>query len=70
MVGYKPCLWIQNICKCMMVPQKMRVMYNENIINGAGVIDIGGLLDIDDNGCFYFDGVHNDEPKSSSTSMN
>ncbi len=45
-------------------------MYNENIIIGVGVIDIGGLLDINDNGPFYFDGVHNDEPKSSSTSMN
>jgi hypothetical protein len=54
----------------MMVPQKMKVMYNENIINGVGVINIGGLLDINDNSPFYFDGVHNDEPKSSSTSMN
>ncbi len=52
-----------------MVPQKMKVMYNENTINGVGVIDIGGLLDIDGNGPFNFDGVHNDEPKNSSTSM-
>jgi hypothetical protein len=54
----------------MMVPQKMKVMYNENTINGVGLIDIGGLLDIDDNGPFYFDGVNNDEPKNSSTFMN
>ncbi len=45
-------------------------MYNENTIIGTCVIDISGLLDIDDNGLFSFDGVHNDEPKSSHASMN
>jgi hypothetical protein len=48
----------------------MRVMYNEKTIIGTCVLDINGLLDIDDNGLFSFDGVHNDEPKSSYASMN
>jgi hypothetical protein len=41
--------------------------YDKNTIDGADIIDIGGLLDIYDNGPFYFDGVHNDEHKNSST---
>ncbi len=43
--------------------------YDEDTIDGENVVDIGGLLNIDDNGLFSFDGVHNDEHKSSSTSM-
>ncbi len=34
------------------------------------MVDIGGLLDIDDNDTFSFDSVHNDEHESSSTPMN
>jgi len=45
-------------------------MYNENTIIRTCVIDIGGLLNIDDNGPFFLYGVHNDEPKSSHASMN
>ncbi len=43
--------------------------YEEDIIDGAYVVDIGGFLDIDDNSLFSFDGVHNDEHESSSTPM-
>jgi len=43
--------------------------YDKDTIDGADVVDISGLLDIDDNGLFSFDGVHNDEHKSSSTPM-
>jgi len=32
----------------------MRVMYNKNTIIGTCVIDIGGLLNIDDNGPFFY----------------
>jgi len=43
--------------------------YEEDMIDGAYVVDIGGFLDIDDNSLFSFDGVHNDEHESSSTPM-
>ncbi len=41
--------------------------YNENTIDVAGVVDINGFLNVDGNGPFSFDGVHNDEFKNSST---
>lgn len=41
--------------------------YNENTIDGVGVVDIDCLLNIDGNGFFSFDGVHNDEFENSST---
>ncbi len=43
--------------------------YNENTIDGMGVVDIDGLLNIDGNGLFSFDDVHNDEFKNSSTQI-
>jgi hypothetical protein len=44
--------------------------YDKDTIDGVDVVDIDGLLNIDDNGPFYFDGVHNDEHESSSTLVN
>jgi hypothetical protein len=41
--------------------------YDEDTIDGANVVDIGGFLYINDSGPFYFDDVHNDEHESSST---
>ncbi len=43
--------------------------YDEDTIDGAYVVGIDGLLDKNDNGLFAFDGVHNNEHKSSSTPM-
>jgi hypothetical protein len=43
---------------------------DKDTIDGVSVVKIGGFFNIDGNGVFPFDGVHNDKPKSSFALMN
>jgi hypothetical protein len=43
---------------------------DKNTIDGVNVANIHGLLNINGNGLFPFDGVHDDEPKRSFSPMN
>jgi hypothetical protein len=44
-------------------------VYDANTIDGVGFVDIDGLLNINGNGLFSFDGGHNDEFENSSTQI-
>jgi hypothetical protein len=52
----------------MMIFQKNEA-YNEDMVKGVDVINIGGFLDTDDNDLFSYDGVNIDEVEELFTPM-